>query len=970
MILGENHNSPRWPTANACEAGRSPICSFSARAVLSTLATCYAACAQPSLPYLHTQPATDLRPASATLNGMVVPNNPATVAWFEWSERGGLTQTTSPESIGAGTTVVRVRAVVADLVTGRTYQCRVAASNALGVVHGAVQAFTTGNRVAVWGDNRSGQTTVPMGLSNVVAAAGGRTHSLALKADGTLAAWGANNFGQRNVPLGLSNVVAVTAGRYHSLALKTDGTLAAWGRNNFGQTNVPGGLSNVVAVAAGDNYCLALTAGGTVAAWGYNSYGQTEVPAGLSNVVAVAAGTEHSLALKADGTMAAWGYGGYGQTVVPAGLSNVVAVAGGGYHSLALKADGTVAAWGHNVFGQTTVPGGLSNVVAVAAGELHSLALKADGTLAAWGNDDSEQTRAPVGLRNVVVVAGGYSHSLAVGNNAPPRAHVHMVTGLPNADLVVALTGSDANGDSVNLRIVSLPEAGSLFQYAAGVRGPAITSPNTAVNDAQGRVIFTPVTNAFGIPYTSFGFLANDGEFDSAPALVTVNLRGWPDVHTQAATDIRPASATLNGMAVPNNLATVAWFEWGERGSFTQASSPTNTGAGSAVVRVSAAITTLLAGRTYQFRVAASNAAGVVYGAVQLFTTGTRVTAWGYNKYGQTTLPTGLSNVVAVTGGGDHSLALKADGTVAVWGSYYNGSQYVPMFVPAGLNNVVAVAGRGSHNLALKADGTVAAWGNNGLGQAVVPVGLNNVVAVAAGGVHNLALKADGTVAAWGYNGSGQTTVPPGLSNVVAVAGGGYHSLALKADGNMVAWGNNISGQATVPTGLSNVVAVAGGSEYSLALTADGTVAAWGYPFGAVNVPAGLSNVVAVATGGDHNLALKADGTVVAWGDNCCGQATVPAGLRDVAAVATGALHSLAVGRRAPLITSFDRDTNGAFHMTIQGYPEIAYSVWGSTNLVTWEFLGRPAQGSPGVLQFLDSSAMNLAQRFYRVSTP
>jgi hypothetical protein len=99
------------------------------------------------------------------------------------------------------------------------------------------------------------------------------------------------------VPAGLSNVVAIAAGDSHSLALKADGTVVAWGYNNYGQTNVPAGLSNVAAIAGGWAHSLALKNDGTVVAWGDNADGQTDVPAGLSNVVAIAAGGFHSLAL-------------------------------------------------------------------------------------------------------------------------------------------------------------------------------------------------------------------------------------------------------------------------------------------------------------------------------------------------------------------------------------------------------------------------------------------------------------------------------------------------------------------------------------------------------------------------------------------------------------------------------------------------------------------------------------------------
>jgi hypothetical protein len=89
------------------------------------------------------------------------------------------------------------------------------------------------------------------------------------------------------------------------------------------------------------------------------------------------------------------------------------------------------------------------------------------------------------------------------------------------------------------------------------------------------------------------------------------------------------------------------------------------------------------------------------------------VAAWGDNYWGQTNLPAGLADAVAVAGGGDHSLALKADGTVVAWGDNRSGQTDVP----PGLANVVAVAAGNEHSLALKGDGTVVAWGGNYLGR-------------------------------------------------------------------------------------------------------------------------------------------------------------------------------------------------------------------------------------------------------------
>ena len=73
---------------------------------------------------------------------------------------------------------------------------------------------------------------------------------------------------------------------------------------------------------------------------------------------------------------------------------------------------------------------------------------------------------------------------------------------------------------------------------------------------------------------------------------------------------------------------------------------------------------------------------------------------------------------------------------MVAWGDNGDGQTNVP----AGLNNVVAIAAGGFHSLALKYDGTVVAWGDNSAGQSSVPVGLTNVLAIASGYLHSLAL--------------------------------------------------------------------------------------------------------------------------------------------------------------------------------------------------------------------------------------
>ena len=151
----------------------------------------------------------------------------------------------------------------------------------------------------------------------------------------------------------------------------------------------------------------------------------------------------------------------------------------------------------------------------------------------------------------------------------------------------------------------------------------------------------------------------------------------------------------------------------------------------------------------------------------------------GDNTYGESTVPDGLANVVAVSAGAQFSLALKDNGRVQAWGHNDQGQTTVP----SSLINVVAIAAGWYHAMALTSDGHVTVWGSTTYGAANVPPEATDVVAVASGDFSCLALKADGTVLAWGYSIYGQTNVPAGLTKVTAIAAGDHHSLALVGSG-------------------------------------------------------------------------------------------------------------------------------------------------------------------------------------------
>jgi sugar lactone lactonase YvrE len=215
-------------------------------------------------------------------------------------------------------------------------------------------------------------------------------------------------------------------------------------------------------------------------------------------------------------------------------------------------------------------------------------------------------------------------------------------------------------------------------------------------------------------------------------------------------------------------------------------------------------------------------------------------------------VPPGLSGFVAISSGDYDLLALTGEGTVAAW-DYQGG-----ISVPSSLSNVLAVAASYPYSVALQSNGTVVVMSASGSTYAQSSPPLSNIVAIAAGEESAYALSANGAVYEW-EPGENQVQLVAGLSNVIAIAATSGPLFALEADGTLV----NASGVNLLPN-VSNVVAMAP-SMYSstsfLALKSDGTLAT---SANSPSFPFALSNVFAIALSPALNgIALISNGAPV-----------------------------------------------------------------------------------------------------------
>lgn len=166
--------------------------------------------------------------------------------------------------------------------------------------------------------------------------------------------------------------------------------------------------------------------------------------------------------------------------------------------------------------------------------------------------------------------------------------------------------------------------------------------------------------------------------------------------------------------------------------------------------------------------------------------------------------------LTSLDGGQYHKLAITSTGQLIGWGDNRNGQvgdgtrkvKLVPTPLAHMIDPVVAVIGGGQHSLALRADGVPLGWGRGRYGEfgtveqtpvlRPTVISLTGIKAISAGGSYSLFLTDAGTVLQTGHNSALHEVVLPGTCT--AVSQGTVHALAV-VDGEVFAWGQNEWGQ-------------------------------------------------------------------------------------------------------------------------------------------------------------------------------
>jgi len=256
----------------------------------------------------------------------------------------------------------------------------------------------------------------------------------------------------------------------------------------------------------------------------------------------------------------------------------------------------------------------------------------------------------------------------------------------------------------------------------------------------------------------------------------------------------------------------------------------------------------------------------------------------------------------------NHTLALDNFGQIFAWGDNSDGKlgndsvvneNEIILVKALRTDNIVKISAGSSHSMALDGDGRVYCWGNNDYGQlgdgttysGFIPILINfpkPIIKITAGKDCSFAIDIDKNVYSWGkkdlvgHNNREDILSPriiQGLREIYTIVAGLKHCVAL---GDQVyIWGHNSNGRLGDGTTIDrftpialdffndkNIIQVAVGRGFSLALESNGDTYQWGQ----AGPPRLVGNYKAIASGHFHSIGLLQDSRIKTWGLNSFGQ--------------------------------------------------------------------------------------------------
>lgn len=656
------------------------------------------------------------------------------------------------------------------------------------------------------------ENTMPAGKVVTVAACVDNT--AVLMEDGSVWAWGDNSCRQLGGSVdsaqkfvfepvkisGLKDIVDIAAGNGFILALDVQGRV--WGvGNNISNVIRPSrdtqiisnpliipGLSNISSIAADTNYAAAIKSDGTVWLWGefrYRLENSSKVIEAKRIQNARKIYTLRYNTVVVDDNGIGWiSRGRYLKPMQITQVSDIIDIVEGVNNTYSVRADGSVWSWSTSSSETIQLEGlkGVKKIVGVKDDDL--IILDQEGFIWSWDSKSKKAVRND-NLSDIVSIAAGKSHFAAL-----------------KKDNTIWSWGANKLGQ--------LGNGGAFF-----IVKPIQVEGLDDVKQVSAAKDFTAAVKNDGTLWmwgsNSSGQLGNGTRENS---YTPVQVKGISDVE-------KVAAGISHVLALKKDGTVWAWGSniCGELGDGTYISKQEPTQVPGLIAK----------------DIAAGNGFSI---AIRKYG---NVVVWGNSGYGEEDDPVykdrsvpvvikDFNSAKMIAAGYDHGIALKADQSVWAWGSNGYGQFGFSLSEKAlkkknavrvpGTLEIMQVSAGYSHNLALSRNGTVIGWGSNDYGQLGISrddknynnftrqaiKGFENVKEVIAGNNSSFAIKTDGVLWAWGDNSMGQlgtndtisTNSPiqvPDMADIKNVSAGQSHSAAVRKDGTVWVWGSNIYGQ-------------------------------------------------------------------------------------------------------------------------------------------------------------------------------